>query len=155
VAKRAGVGKTAIYRRWPSKQAMVVDLVASAAVGALVPPDTGTLHGDVRGFLAEAERALRHPLVARIVPDLIAEATRNPELRAVLLTAVRDPRRASAASLVHRAAERGELPADVDVERALDCLAGPLYFRLCVIRTPTETGYLDRLADQVVAAMAA
>lgn len=155
VAKRAGVGKTAIYRRWPSKEAMVLDLVSSTAVDAIDIPDTGTLRGDVRGFLSDASDALEHPLAARIIPDLLAEAARNPELADVLLAGVRDPRRAKAAAMVRRAIDRGELPGDTDVERALDFLAGPLYWRLCLIRTPTGSDYLDRLADQITAAMRA
>ena len=79
IARRAGVGKAAIYRRWPSKQAMTVALVSGVAVTSISTPDTGSLRGDIRRFLADAHTALQHPLARTIVPDLLAEATRNTE----------------------------------------------------------------------------
>ena len=152
VAKRAGVGKAAIYRRWPSKQRMAVELTSSVAVAAIEAPDTGTLRGDVREFLANAKAALEHPLARTIIPDLLAEAQRNEELAESLLTAVRDPRRAMAGDLVMRAVARGELPADTDPELCLDFLAAPLYWRLAVVNTGVGVDYVDRLTDMVVAA---
>jgi AcrR family transcriptional regulator len=155
VAKRAGAGKAAIYRRWPSKQAMVVALVSDVAVAAIDIPDTGTLRGDVRQFLVNASSALRHPLASRIVPDLLAEATRNTELAEALLDAIRNPRRAKAARMLHRAVERGELAEDTDTEIGLDLLAGPLYWRLVVLRTPATDEYFDRLTDKIICALKA
>jgi AcrR family transcriptional regulator len=155
VARRAGVGKAAIYRRWPTKQAMAVALVSEVAVAAVDIPNTGTLRGDVRGFLANADTAMRHPRAGRIVPDLFAEATRNPELADALLAGIRDPRRTKAAQLLRRAVDRGELPEGTDLELGMDFLAGPLYWRLAVIRTPVAEDYLDRLTDRILGALTA
>ncbi|MFF7635775.1 TetR-like C-terminal domain-containing protein [Kitasatospora sp. NPDC008050] len=155
VAKRAGAGKAAIYRRWPSKLEMTVALVSAVAVDAPEVADSGTLRGDVLAFLTEIAGALRHRLPSKIIPDLLAEGTRNPELAQALFAAVRDTRRAKATRLLDRAVERGELPADVDRELALDFLAGALYWRLAVVHTPTGPDYLDRLADKLLAAFAA
>lgn len=155
VAKRAGVGKAAIYRRWPSKQRMAVELIASVAVPAIDSPDTGSLRGDVRAYLVNARAALEHPLARLIIPDLLAEGNRNGELAEALLADIRDPRRAKASDLVSRAIARGELPADTDVELCLDFLAGPLYWRLTAIHSPMAEDYVDRLADKVVAAFSA
>jgi AcrR family transcriptional regulator len=155
VAKRAGVGKTAVYRRWPSKQAMVVALVSQVAVTAIAVPDTGNLRDDVKEYLENASEALDHPLARTIIPDLFAEAARNPALIADLSSTVRDPRRERAATVVRRGIARGELAPDTDLELALDFLAGPLYWRLTIIRSPREEDYFDRLADKIVAAMKA
>jgi AcrR family transcriptional regulator len=155
VARRAGVGKAAIYRRWPAKQAMAVALVSAVAVAAIDIPDTGTLRGDIRQFLANADAALRQPLASAIVPDLFAEATRNPELADALLATVRTPRRSKSALLLRRAVDRGELPEDIDLELALDFLAGPLYWRRAVVRTPVDEAYLDRLTDKIIGALQA
>ncbi|MCX5383842.1 TetR-like C-terminal domain-containing protein [Streptomyces sp. NBC_00083] len=154
VARRAGAGKAALYRRWPSKPAMAVALVSEAATASEVP-DTGSLHGDVREFLRGWVTALGNPLAIRVIPDLMAEAARNAELGEALLAAVRDPRREQAAQLLRRAAERGELPPDADMELNLDFLAAPVYWRLAVVRTPTGDDYLDRLTAKVLAALAA
>ncbi|MGW7586981.1 TetR-like C-terminal domain-containing protein [Kitasatospora sp. NPDC054768] len=155
VAKRAGAGKAAIYRRWPSKLDMTVALIRAVAVDASEIEDTGTLRGDVLAFLAEIDGALRHRLPSKIIPDLLAESGRSPELAQVLMTAVRDTRRSKATGLLERAVDRGELPADVDRELALDFLAGPLYWRLAVVHTATAPDYLDRLTDKLLAAFAA
>ncbi|WP_042388460.1 TetR-like C-terminal domain-containing protein [Streptacidiphilus melanogenes] len=155
VAKRAGAGKAAIYRRWPSKLDMTVALATAVAVDAPVPPDTGTLRGDVLAFLTGVADALRNPLASKIIPDLLAESARNPELQQALFTAVRDTRRSKATRMLEQAVERGELPADTDLELALDLLAGPLYWRLAVLHAPTAPDYLHRLTDKLLAAIAA
>ncbi|MFD7836156.1 TetR-like C-terminal domain-containing protein [Streptomyces sp. NPDC059761] len=155
VAKRAGAGKAAIYRRWPSKLAMTIALISQVVSSAVEISDSGTLRGDVLAFVTDAAAALRHRLPARIAPDLLAESTRNPELAQALLAAVRDPRRARAVGMLERAIERGELPADVDRDLALDLLAGPLYWRLAVVHAPTAPDYLDRLTDKILAAIIA
>ncbi len=155
VARRAGSGKAAIYRRWPSKQAMTIALVSGIAVTAIAAPDTGSLRGDIRRFLTDAETALQHRLARTIVPDLLAEATRNTELAEALQATIRTPRRASAARMLQRAIERGELCGDADIELGLDFLAGPLYWRLAVTRLPFTGPDIDRLTDKIMAAMKA
>ena len=56
---------------------------------------------------------------------------------------------------MRRAIDRGELPADTDVELALDMIGGPLFWRLAVVHSPRPPDYLDRLTDRVVAALRA
>jgi AcrR family transcriptional regulator len=155
VAKRAGVGKTAIYRRWQSKQAMVLELTSHAAVEAIDAPDAGSLRADVREFLINASRALCHPQVNMILPDLLAEVARNPQLAEPFFRTVRDPRRANAGAILDRAVQRGELDEEFDRELALDFLGGPLYWRLVVVRIPLTEAYFDRLVTTVVAAIRA
>ncbi|MEU9122755.1 TetR/AcrR family transcriptional regulator [Streptomyces sp. NPDC048506] len=155
IARRAGVGKTAVYRRWRSKLHLVLDVVSAVAVAGLPVPDTGSLRGDVRMLLEVAARALRHPMASQIIPDLLAEAARSPELAAALKTALLDSQEGVAAAVVARAVERGELPQGVDARLALDLLTGPLYWRLLVVRDALPKGYLDALADSVTAALGA
>src|ERR1700754_160602 len=153
VARRAGVGKAAIYRRWKSKLEITVALIAQVAVAAIDVPDTGSLRDDVREYLANGRAALTHPLARKIIPDLLSEAARNPGLTDALLQMVRNPRQAKAGQLVKRAMERGDLLRDADMELCLDFLAGPLYWRLIILRADSEEVDLDRLAGKIVAAM--
>lgn len=155
VARRAGSGKAAIYRRWPSKQAMTIALVSSTAVTTITAADTGSLRGDIRRFLTDAHAALQHPLARTIVPDLLAEATRNTELAEALQATIRTPRRASAARMLRRAIKRGELPEGTDIEIGLDFLAGPLYWRQAVTTLPVADAYLERVTDKIIAALKA
>jgi AcrR family transcriptional regulator len=152
VAKRAGVGKAAIYRRWRSKLDITVALVSEVAVAAIDVPDTGSLRGDIRQYLDNGRAALCHPLAQKIIPDLLAESPRNPALADALLEKVRNPRRIRAALLFERAVERGELGERTDIEMCMDFLAGPLYWRLAVVRSATADDYLDRLTDKIIAA---
>lgn len=156
VTRRAGVGKAALYRRWPSKEAMVVELVSEAAAAHIpTTSDSGSLHGDVERFLRETLRALRHPLVGRIIPDLLAESARSASLHEALHLAVLGPRRAAVATLLERAALRGELPPGTDTALATDLFGAPLYFRVLAAGGPTDDAYVTRLTHAVVAAVAA
>ncbi|MFE0464641.1 TetR-like C-terminal domain-containing protein [Kitasatospora sp. NPDC058965] len=155
VARRAGAGKAAIYRRWSSKQEMALALIAEIVATLPEPPDTGTVRGDLLGFLAETAEVLRHPLASKIVPDLLAEAHRTPELGQAMLAVVRDPRRARATRMLRRAVDRGELPPDLDLAVALDLLVGPLYWHLAVVNGAAGPAYLERLTDMLLAALRA
>ncbi|BBA97098.1 putative TetR family transcriptional regulator [Actinacidiphila reveromycinica] len=155
IARRAGVGKAAIYRRWPSKLPIVLDVVSALALYGMPAPDTGTLLGDVRQLIGATARLLEHPLAAQIVPDLLAEAARNPEIAQAAHAAMRHTQRAVAAVVVGHAIERGELAGDTDVDLALDLAIGPLYWRLVMIRTERPAGYLDALAAATTAALSA
>ncbi|MEV5342805.1 TetR/AcrR family transcriptional regulator [Streptomyces sp. NPDC052676] len=156
VTRRARVGKAALYRRWPSKEAMVVELVSEAAAAHLpAPAGSGSLRADVARFVRDTVADLSHSLAGRIIPDLVAESARNPSLREALHTAVLAPRRAAVAALLRQAMERGELPADIDMGLAVDLFGAPLYFRMLAVGGPTDEAYVDRLTRAVLAALAA
>jgi AcrR family transcriptional regulator len=155
VARRAGVGKTTIYRRWDSKLKMVLDVVSAVAVSGMQPPDTGSLRGDLRAVLGAMSVALRHPLALQIIPDLLAETARNPEIAATLQAALRETQIGISAAVLEKAIDRGEIPAGTDVQLALDLAIGPLYWRLAVVRSKLPKRYLDDLADRVTAALTA
>ncbi|CAK7285965.1 TetR/AcrR family transcriptional regulator [Streptomyces misionensis] len=157
VARRAGVGKAALYRRWESKEAMLVDLVARL-VRREVPevPDTGTLAGDVRGFLDLTVAQTADPRVVRIAVDLLGESVRNPALAESLRLAVLAPRREAAATMLRRAMGRGELPAGLDPELGTDLLISPLLLRLLLPGAPpVDDVYLDTLTTVIVAGLTA
>jgi AcrR family transcriptional regulator len=153
VARRAGVAKTAIYRRWPSKLEMVLELVTDVAGPSLPLPDTGSLRGDIELVLRMASKALGHRLASQIIPDLLGEAARNPQIARTLQTALATTQRSIGVDLIGRAIRRGELPAETDPDAAVDLIVGPLYWRMAVARTPVPDGYLPRLASATEAAL--
>ncbi len=155
IARRAGVGKAAIYRRWPSKEALVATVISAVASDAADLPDTGTLRGDIRAVLDANAALLRRPMTQRILADLMAETRRERQLYAALRTGVQDQRRAKGAELLRRAIARRELRADLDVDVALDLLAAPLYWRMIAMRRPASPAYLDQLTEMILAALAA
>ncbi|MGW7454030.1 TetR/AcrR family transcriptional regulator [Streptomyces sp. NPDC054787] len=155
IARRAGVGKTAVYRRWKSKLHLVLDLVEVFAVDGLPVPATGALYGDVRALLEVMSHVLRHPVASAVIPDLLVEAARNPEIADAVRGALLEGQRRLAAGIVGEAVARGELPEGADPERALDLAIGPLYWRQVVVRDAVPAGYLDELARAVVAGLRA
>ncbi|WP_320780005.1 TetR/AcrR family transcriptional regulator [Streptomyces sp. CRN 30] len=156
IARRAGVGKTAVYRRWRSKLHLVLDLVSAVAVQGLPAPDTGSLETDLRLLYEVTSRALRHPVAGQIIPDLQAEAARNPEIAEAMQKALREGQQSVVSGIVRAAAARGEIGADVDENLALDIVSGPLYWRAVVVRGPKlPKGYLPGLARATTAALKA
>ncbi|MFF2778327.1 TetR/AcrR family transcriptional regulator [Streptomyces sp. NPDC058052] len=153
IARRAGVGKTAVYRRWKSKLALVLDLVGAVAAQGLPAPATGSLEGDVRALLTVASHALRHPIASQVIPELLVEAARQPEIVEPVRTALLDGQEGVVAQIVREAVARGELPEGTDPGRALDLVVGPLYWRLVVVRTDLPKGYVDDLARAAVAGL--
>ncbi|MEO3887842.1 TetR/AcrR family transcriptional regulator [Nonomuraea sp. B5E05] len=157
IARRAGVGKAAIYRRWASKEPLVLEILTRTADEAVPLPDTGTLREDVEGFVRHASALRADPRTMRVLTDLTAEATRNPRLAAALQTSAEQPRRSAGARLLHRAVERGELPADLDTELAVDCLVGLAYLRPRTPWQPAESldDHIAPLVEVILAALAA
>jgi len=155
VAARAGVGKAALYRRWPSKQRMLIDLVDQLATAAVVPPDTGSLHGDLIAIADEAITVLSNPLVRRVIQSLIAEARHSPELAAVLTERFINPRRQAGEQMLRRAIERGEISPDSDLELAQDIFGGPLYFRGIILNEKFSPGYTQRLTEAALRSLGA
>ncbi|WP_018549735.1 TetR/AcrR family transcriptional regulator [Streptomyces sp. LaPpAH-108] len=156
IARRAGVGKTAVYRRWRSKLHLVLDVVSAMAVLGLPVPDTGTLEGDLRLLYEVTSRALRHPVVSQIIPDLQAEAARTPEMADAFQKALRDSQESVASGILAAAEERGEVRSGIDPDLALDLISGPLYWRAVVIRTPKPPkSYLANLARATTGALKA
>jgi AcrR family transcriptional regulator len=157
VARKAGVGKAALYRRWRSKADMAADLVkqlSAMAITRFEPGDQGSLEADLYAALLTVRRLLRHPVVRRILPDLYTAMSREP----VLVEAMRPgemAREKKVKALVDRAIGRGELPADVDRRAVTDLLIGPLYWRIVVLGERCDRTRLKTLARMTATAVTA
>ncbi len=155
VAKRAGVGKAALYRRWSSKHAMAVDLVKEIGLNLTQIPNSGSLEEDLRQLLLSLRRTLRHPLIRRILPDLHAEMARTSKLSAEIRATVQYERRERGRIIIDRAVERGELQNDADHELANDALASILYWRIIVTGGRVGRAEVDKIARFIAAGLAA
>ncbi|MFJ8580588.1 TetR/AcrR family transcriptional regulator [Micromonospora sp. NPDC093277] len=153
VARRAGVSKTAVYRRWRSKLELVLEVVSSVAGQKLPLMDTGSLQGDLTVLLMVMSKALQHPLAAQIIPDLLAEAARNPQIAETLQAALRTHQHHVGELLIGRAIDRGELPASIDPDRAVDLIVGPVYWRLAIARAPLTMADLPELVASIATAL--
>ncbi|MBU8811244.1 TetR/AcrR family transcriptional regulator [Mycolicibacterium goodii] len=151
VAKRAGVGKGAIYRRWPAKIEMTAAAMRTLALPAEPAPDTGSLHGDVLALLQDVNRWIGDERMRRLYPDLLAEAQRNPVLAEALMDTVGRPRRERAHDILDRAATRGEIGADADSELLVDAMGALVFWRLIAVFRPVTSDYLERAARAICA----
>ncbi|THV12491.1 TetR-like C-terminal domain-containing protein [Rhizobium rhizophilum] len=154
VAARAGAGKAAIYRRWPSKLALAADAVQKFGMVLTDVADKGTLRNDLEAYLLMLRRALRHRLVRKILPDLYAEASRGSELGPVLKD-LSVSRRRGGASLIERAIGRGELPVGIDRDLAMDMIPASLYWGMIVTRRRITRIQIQRQLDALVAGLQA
>lgn len=151
VAKRAGVGKAALYRRWSCKLDMAVERVETLGIDLAEFADTGTFKGDVRALVGQLRQLLRHPIVRRVLPDLQAEMLRSPELAKAVRGRLQVVRRERGKELIRRAIARGELSNDVDMELLLDAFAGLIYWRMIATGRRSSDQYLDELTRAIVA----
>ena len=151
IAAAACVGRATIYRHWPCRADLVIDAVRSIG-GRAGPPDTGSLRDDLVAQVTGLATALSSTAFGTILPALVDAAGRDPEL-AKLHRVLIDERRADARSLVDRAVERGELDPDVDRDRLLDLVVGPVFYRHLLRREATSRAEVEAIVDGVLAAV--
>jgi AcrR family transcriptional regulator len=127
VAAEAGVGKTTIYRRWPTKPDLIL-----AAISDIVPPgdppDTGSMAGDMAALAETQRRRLAGSGLSGIVPRVLAESMGDPKLHQDFVDRVVNPFREMLRLFIERGIERGELRPDLEVEPLVDLLHSiPIY----------------------------
>src|SRR5712691_10322769 len=149
VADRAGVGKGAIYRRYQSKDQLVTAAVA-ALVSDIEVPDTGSTHGDLLALMREAVAVYTDPTAAGVMPGLVGEMRRQPELAQAVRDGFLARRREALREVLERAVRRGDLRADLDFELALDVLGGPLFYRLLITGGPIDKQLADGVAELIL-----
>ncbi len=147
VATRAGVNKTTVYRRWPTKPQLVADVLGDLADDRVPNPDTGSLAGDLEEMLTQVAAVLRVPAVRAVVRAAITLADDDPEVDAVRRR-FWDRQLDDAAVVVTRAVERGELPDGTDPRLFLEQVFGPVYFRVLVTGRDIEPAELRALASR-------
>jgi AcrR family transcriptional regulator len=153
LAARAGLHKTSVDRRWPTKAALV-GAALSRAMGHDDPlPDTGALASDVLAFTLGAVAWAETPAGRAVTRTLLADAD-DPEVRA-LVASLRGPPSAGPRALFQRAIDRGELRADADIDLALTVLAGAISHRQLVEAAPVDATFAQRLVALVVGGLLA
>lgn len=150
LAQRAGVSKATIYRRWPSKERLVLEAL-NQAMRPFDVIDTGSLRGDLDDYLGELARRMATGKASDVLPDLIAASVRDPNLRASLDEYIRH-RRQPLQTILGRGLERGELAVDTDVEVVIDALIGPFVYRRLLSHDPLDAAFVERLLRTVLPA---
>jgi AcrR family transcriptional regulator len=149
VATRAGVSKATIYRRYPSKLELVVAAAFQLAEDKAPKPDTGSLRGDITASLTNLCRLLEDPIHGAATRMLVTDAVRNEELARMHADFVHKRREGTIAAL-RRGIARGELRADVDLDVAIDTLAGPVFYRNIVMHEHVDDAYVKSIVDTFI-----
>lgn len=155
VSARAGCGKATIYRRWPSKSALVVDAVAMCKEDGFQVPDTGSTRNDLLVYVQSMVRYLRTSDVGRLMPTLVAELARNGDLAESFRTAFLQPRRAMVRQTLERGVARGEVRGDVDLDAVADAMVAVVHHRLLITGQEIDDGLPARIVDLLWRGMAA
>lgn len=148
VAARAGVGKATIYRRWRSKEALVVDAWRTL-IEPVELPDTGSLRGDIDLFMSAIVEKMSSDGF-----DVLSQITAAARTDPALAEALRDfiaTRRKPMLAMLQRGVERGELREGVDTGLLYDALVGPLFYRLLLTHDRIDRRVANRLVDLVLA----
>ena len=147
IAAIARASKSPIYRRWPSKEHMV--LAAFDRTPVLNPRDTGRLIDDLLDIVMQLVRLIQGTPLGGALPALIAERAHNPHLAAAL-----DPviarRREPTRTILRGAINRGDLPPNADLELATDMIWGPVMLRTIILPGDVSPEGLRALLEAVV-----
>lgn len=150
VAARAGVGKTTVYRRWPSKIKLVVD-----ALTAMKPPTPTVIADEVstREALVRAMGGFTKPhegSAARVMAGLVDAMLRNEELAEAVRTVLVAQRERGLIAVIDRGKQRGEIRPDVDARVMVDLLGGPVVLRRLITGAPVNQRLIRSIVDLVL-----
>jgi AcrR family transcriptional regulator len=150
VAEESGVAKTTLYRRWPAKAALCMELYLEVAGRELHDPNTGNIASDLRYICNTVVRLQTRTVAGPAFIGLIAEALSNPESSATFLAEFAERRRAVTRRVLKRAILRGEIRAETDVDLVIDALGGATTFRLLQHHAPLSRKFADGLVTMVL-----
>jgi AcrR family transcriptional regulator len=155
VARRAGVHKTTVYRRWADRADLVVDALTEHVDLDVAVPAAGPIEDDLRAYARSVVAWLTAPTGRAVLAALLSDAARVPEVAEVkqrFFTA----RMRRAEPLVARAVARGELPAGTEPGDVVRALVAPIYLRLVITGEPVDDTTADAAArDAIVLARSA
>ncbi|MFE3105406.1 TetR/AcrR family transcriptional regulator [Nocardia tengchongensis] len=144
VAALAGTTRTALYRRYPGRVALIASALA-AHFGTDPAPDTGNLRDDLTELQRRQVEFFQNPVVAAGIAGLLGDLSGDPEWSALFHEGFMAPRRRSTEAMFQRAVDRGEIPPVTHPTLVSDILTGPLLLHVML----PATGPLD---DTLVAA---
>ncbi len=142
VARRAGTTKPAIYRRWPTRQHLVLAALARD-LGEAEAPDTGCtlcdLNECIQVFVAAFDR-----MPPDVLGSLFADCSVDATLRAAFMTTLLQPPRTAVGETLDRALARGDLREDIDRDLTLDLLGSLVHYRALFGHAPTSAAEIER-----------
>jgi AcrR family transcriptional regulator len=152
VAHRAGTTKPAIYRRWPSRQRLVLSALGQR-LGEARAPDTGCTLCDLDECLKVFVATFRR-MPPDVLGSLFADCAGDRELRAAFIGTLFDPPRAAVRETLERARARGDLRDDVDIELVLDLIGSLVHYRALFGHAPTSNLEIEHAVEALLQGIA-
>lgn len=152
VAQRARTGKSAIYRRWPTKLELIVDTLSSSFPDPVSPVSSGSLRSDLLEFHLGWARALSGPLGAALRAN-VGQHHRHPELANALRRSIIEPRQRILRELLAAGVARGEVRAETLSPERLDVGLALIRQRFIEFGEPVDAGVVEQIVDQVLLPM--
>lgn len=156
IAARAGVGKQTIYRRWPSKSAVVFAALLALSEDAdgqsVALPDTGDLETDLKLVMRATAEEFAAPSFDRLIRALNTEIANDAALAAEYRKKLAQPLEEAKKARLRSAQEVGQLDADADLDLVLEVLYAPLFQRWLHRSGPLTAAYADSLVDATLRA---
>lgn len=151
IARLAGIHETSIYRRWGTRDNLVLDAVTTHLDTTLPLPDTGSARTDlIEYFTALGEFGNSPAGRAFAVAAVIATSDDFPEKVRHQFWRRQFTR---AQLMVDRGVDRGELPATVDRDLIISTIGGPVDVRILLTHEPVDREFVTRLVDFVLSAV--
>jgi AcrR family transcriptional regulator len=149
IARRAGVGTPAIYRRWPTKADLAIDIVEHLSEPEAIP-DTGSIRDDLVAFMTLRLRTWSTPLFRNVLLPVLMQGNREGSLVSDVSGRFLGYRKALEAR-IGRSIEAGELRADTNPGRLVDLLMGTITMPLLFFQEPPAVDEAAAIVDQVLA----
>ncbi|MFD7002858.1 TetR/AcrR family transcriptional regulator [Streptomyces mirabilis] len=148
VAAAAGVGKSTIYRWWPSKEALVADALAEIFRAEEIP-DLDDTHAELRHAVDMTIDNYANEDMATSLPALAGGLLPHPELMTRFREAFLYRKRENIAAALRRGIQRGDLPHDLDIDLVQDIWAGTILYRRLMTGSPLDTDLAEHLVRLV------
>lgn len=151
IARRAGTGKSALYRRWPNVRALALDVFISTLEESLPDEDsdTGALRSDMLASLASLTAALQGDL-GIVLRELISEAAHDPQLGAEFQDRMGLRKETEVVAMIQRAMARGEIPVQPIDPYVLQVPAAMVVHQLVLTGQAPTAREVEHIVDAIV-----
>lgn len=149
VALRAGVAKTSIYRRWPTKGALLLDLYMEGLAPARLESSGRKVRQEFAAYLNQTVERLKDAGWSNTLRSLVAEAQNDPALARLVRDKVIEPRREDGRRLLEHGMKTGEIRRNVDIDITLDFVFGAIWYRLLLGHAAVDEAFARRATAEL------